>query len=226
MRRVKEKFRSGFTLIELSITTVVYVVLALTVGVLFLSGGRAWQRTYASANRRIDEDAMAISMAFGAVGRKSNRLSYILYELSGSTLTPALPQTSDSQEVVWGDAVEFRYWDVPLDEGDSYGLLDVTKIATSYAVFYLDGDRLKVDYGPYPPGAAPDGGGAINTAGVVTQVLAENVSTEAGRGAFSHTTLNGVGQGSVRVNVVVSDPSDGKTIKVMTATLLRNLWPR
>jgi len=33
--------------------------------------------------------------------------------------------------------------------------MDVTKTATAYALFYLDGEKLKVDYGPYPPGAAP-----------------------------------------------------------------------
>jgi hypothetical protein len=55
--------------------------------------------------------------------------------------------------VVSGDAVEFRYWDVDLDASDSHDLMDVTKTATAYALFYLDGDRLKVDSDPYPPGA-------------------------------------------------------------------------
>jgi len=210
----------------MSVTTAVYAILALTVGVLFLSGNRSWQRTYASANRPSEDGVTAISTAFGAVGRKSNRLSYILYEYDGNVLTPALPTSSTGQEVVWGNAVEFRFWDVPLDDTDSYNLLDVTKIATAYALFYLDNDQLQVDYGPYPPGAAPEGGGARNTSGVKTQVLAENVSTETGVGVFSHTTISGVGQGTVRINVIVSDPSDGKTIKLMTATLLRNLWPR
>ena len=141
-------------------------------------------------------------------------------------LAPALPTISTGQEVVWGNAVEFRFWDVPLDNADSYNLLDVTKTGTAYALFYVDEDRLKVDYGPYPPGAAPEGGGARNTSGVKTQVLAENVSTETGVGAFSHTTISGAGQRTVRINVIVSDPSDGRTIKLMTATLLRNLWPR
>ena len=81
----------------------------------------------------------------------------------------------------------------------------------------------------YPPGAVPDGGGSRNTSGVTTKLLlAENVSTnkDSKVGAFSHTTLNGVGQGSVRINVILTDPEDNESINVMTATLMRNIWPR
>jgi len=220
------RFCSGFTLVELSITIVIFLILTLVVGVLLVSGNRAWLQTLASANKQGKQDAMAASIAFGSMGRKSNRLSYTVYEVSGNNLTPAKPKTKNPTEVVWGDAVEFRYWDVPLDKTDSYGVVDVEKLATAYALFYLDGDELKVDYGPYPPGAAPAGGGARNTAGVTTTVLAENVSTETEKGAFGHTTLNGMGQGAVRIDVTLTDPADEQTLKVMTATLMRNIWPR
>jgi prepilin-type N-terminal cleavage/methylation domain-containing protein len=220
------RFCSGFTLVELSITTVIFLILILVVGVVLVSGNRAWLQTFASANKQTKQDAMAASIAFGSMGRKSNRLSYIVYKMNGDSLIPAKPKTADPQEVVWGDAVEFRYWDVPLDKTDSHKIVDVDKPATAYALFYIDGDELKVDYGPYPPGAAPAGGGARNTAGVTTRVLAENVSTETGKAAFSHTTLNGMGQGAVRINVTLTDPADEQTLKVMTATLMRNLWPR
>jgi hypothetical protein len=125
--------------------------------------------------------------------------------------------------------VEFRYWDVELDKADSHGLLDATKTATAYAFFYLDDGQLKVDYGPYPPGAVPDGGGSKNSSGIITKVLlAENVSTDkdSGVGAFSHTTVGGTGQGSVRINIVLTDPEDNESIRVATATLMRNIWPR
>ncbi|MHC4582055.1 MAG: hypothetical protein ACYS14_11410, partial [Planctomycetota bacterium] len=85
------------------------------------------------------------------------------------------------------------------------------------------------DYGPYPPGAVPEGGGSKNTSDVVTEVLlAENVSTDPNSivDAFSHTTMDGVGQGSVRMNVILTDPEDNEEISVMTATLMRNVWPR
>jgi hypothetical protein len=85
---------------------------------------------------------------------------------------------------------------------------------------------LKVDYGPYPPGAVPAGGGAKNTTGVTTVVLAENVDTNGAISPFSHNTVANAGQGSVRLNVILTDSSSGETTKVMTTALLRNVWPR
>jgi len=64
---------------------------------------------------------------------------------------------------------------------------------------------------------------------VTTEVLlAEHVSVDkdSTAGAFSHTTVGGTGQGSVRINIVLTDPTDNETIRVMTATLMRNIWPR
>lgn len=229
MRNRKYEFRSGLTLIELVIAMTINLMAVLAVGALLVGGTRAWQHTYNSANKKLKQDALATTIAFGSVGRKANRLGYTIYKRDGDTFIPAVPQTSDPQEVVSGDAVEFRYWDVGLDKTDSYDLMDVTKIATAYAFFYLDGDQLKVDYGPYPPGAVPAGGGGRNTSGVITEVLlAEHVSIDkdSGIGAFSHTTIGGTGQGSVRINIILTDPEDNESINVMTATLMRNIWPR
>jgi len=220
--------RRGVTLIETIIGSIVSVIVILSVGVLVVGGNRAWQKTYNSANKKMRLDADAITIAFGSMGRRANRLNYFIYNLNGGIFTPALPQTAN-EEVVSGDAVEFRYWDVELDETDSQGLIDVEKWATAYALFYLDGDELKVDYGPYPPGAVPTGGGARNTAGVRTVVLAENVSTDPDSDAaspFSHTTISKEGQASVRINIILTDPTDGETINVKTSTFLRNVWPR
>jgi len=225
MQDTKHKFRCGFTLTELIVVIMISSVIVLAVGSLLVAGNRAWLNTYEYANKDIRQDALVVTIGFGSIGRKSNRLNYALYEINGDTFKPALPKTADPQEVVYGDAVEFRFWDVPLDETDSQGLMDVTKEATAYALFYLDGSTLKVDYGPYPPGAVPDGGGAKNNP-VSSTVLAENVSAGDENGAFSHTTLNGMGQGSVRINIILTDPEDGEVIRVMTATLMRNIWPR
>lgn len=220
--------RRGVTLIETIIGSIVSVIVILSVGVLVVGGNRAWQSTYNSANKKIKLDADAITIAFGSMGRRANRRNYFIYELNGGVFTPALPQTAN-EVVVSGDAVEFRYWDVELDKTDSQGLIDVGKLATAYALFYLDGDELKVDYGPYLPGAVPTGGGARNTSGVRTVVLAENVSTDPdpdAAGPFSHTTISKEGQASVRINIILTDPTDGETINVKTSTLLRNVWPR
>jgi len=210
----------------MSISTVASGIIMLAMGVLFVSGNRAWQKTYAAANSATKQDAMAVSLVFGSIGRRANRLDYMLYTMSGDTLRLALPETSDPEEVVWADAVEFRYWDVPFDDLDSYGLVDVAKTATAYALFYIEDGRLKVDYGPYPPGAAAPGGGKRNTNGVRTQILAENVSPTNESGAFSHTTINSIGQGSVKIDITLSDSITSEAINVSTATLMRNIWPR
>lgn len=227
MRYKGRRFGCAFTVLELCVSTAVSLVLVLTVAALLVGGNRAWQRTYDSASSKVKQDALDTMIAFGSIGRMSNRSNCAIYDMSGDTLTPALPKTTQPQEVVFGDAVEFRYWDVPLDTTDSYDLMDVRKKATAYALFYLDGDKLKVDYGPYPPGAAPDGGGSRNRSGVTTRVLAENASVSEGAGgAFSRTTLNKIGQGSVRISVTLTGPVDKETISVITATLMRNTWPR
>jgi Tfp pilus assembly protein PilV len=229
MRNRRYKFRSGLTLIELIIAMTINLMVVLAIGALLVGGNRAWQHSYNSANKKLKQDALATTMAFGSMGRKANRLNYTIYKGDGSNFIPALPQTKDPQEVVSGDAVEFRYWDVELDKADSYNLMDVNKTATAYAFFYIDGDQLKVDYGSYPPGAVPEGGGTKNASSVTTEVLlAEHVSVDkdSTAGAFSHTTVGGTGQGSVRINIVLTDPTDNETIKVMTATLMRNIWPR
>jgi hypothetical protein len=160
---------------------------------------------------------------FGSVGRKSNRLAYTLYNYASGSYAPAEPQTGNPEEVVYGDAVQFRYWDV--SQPDS-SLLDVTNYGTHYAFFYMDGDELKVDYGTVPPGAVPEGGGARNTSGITTVLLAENAAADP-NGLFNHTTVGGVGQGSVRISLTLEDENDpNETLRVLTATLTRNVWPR
>jgi hypothetical protein len=226
IRDMGHRFHSGVILTELIVTMIISLVLMSAVGALLVSSNWTWLQTYNSAHKKIKQDAQAVTVAFGVMGRRANRLGYTIYNVNGGIFTPAVPQGTGPEEIVYGDAVEFRFWDVELDEDDSYGLMDVTKIATAYALFYLEGEQLKVDYGPYPPGAVPAGGGKRNTSDITTTILAENVSTDDGIGAFSHTTLNGVGQGSVRINITLTDPEDDESIKVITATLMRNIWPR
>jgi prepilin-type N-terminal cleavage/methylation domain-containing protein len=217
--------RRGLTMMELMIAMTISTVLILVVGVLLAAGQRCWSQTYDLVNQQIKQDALATTATFGSVGRKANRTDYFLYAANDGAFSPVEPQTSD-REVVYGDAVEFRYWDVELDETDSHQLMDVTKRATAYAFFYLDDDKLKVDYGPYPPGAVPAGGGSRNTTGVTTTILAENVTPDPNTGAFSHTTISRIGQGCVRINITLTDPVDGDSVTVKTATLMRNIWPR
>lgn len=216
----------GIVMVELLVSSIVAVILVFTVGLLLNGSSRAWLQTYQSIHGSTNESAQAAVTAFGSVGRRANRACYFLYRINQGVFTPALPEAGHPDSVVCGAAVEFRYWDVPLDASDSHDLMDPAKLATAYALFYLDGHRLKVDYGPYPPGAVPAGGGAKNTTGVTTVVLAENVDTNGAISPFSHNTVANAGQGSVRLNVILTDSASGKTTKVMTTALLRNVWPR
>lgn len=219
----KRQFATGFTMVELMITMVISSILAMAIGTLLIGGQRSWEKTYRQANSKIKGDAQAIMAAFGSVGRKSNRLGYTLYHDNGSSYVKAVPQTSQTEEVVFGDAVEFRYWSASVPGS---GLLDVTNTGTDYAFFYIDGDSLKVDYGTNPPGAVPGGSGVRNSSNTTTMVLSESVIPDP-NGAFNHTTINTVGQGSVRINITLEDEDDPtKTIQVLTSTLLRNIWPR
>lgn len=216
-------FRFGLTLVELLITMLVSSVMVLAVGILLVGGQRSWQRTYNQANSKMRQDSQAVMYAWGSVGRKSNRLGYAVYKKSGSSYSVSPPLTSGPEEVVYGDAVEFRYWSASAPD---VSLLDVTNTGTDYAFFYIDGDKLKVDYGTCPPGAVPGGSGARNTSDITTTVLAQNMVPDP-NGAFSHTVVGGVGQGCVRINVVLEDEDgSGEQLRVLTATLARNIWPR
>jgi hypothetical protein len=227
---------TGFTLIELAVTTLISLILVLAVGIVVVGGQRAWQCTYNTANKKIKQDAETVMITFGNVGRKSNQPKCAfsggespLYHVSSSNFTPAVPAGLDP--VVFGDAVEFRYWDVGLDTTDSHRLMDNAKRATAYALFYIehnytkDVNELKVDYGPYPPGAVSSKG--VKNTPDRTEVLAGYPSnvTPGTKGAFSYTTSGGVGEGSIRINITITDPVDKESIKVMTATLMRTEWP-
>ncbi len=216
----------GLTLVELVISSAVTLVLVFAIGILIDGGNRAWLRTYDTVHSQENEDAVAVMTAFGSIGRRSNRTNYVLYQSDGGLFTPVAPDPARNEQVLSGNAVEFRYWDVPLNPSDTHGIMDSEITATAYALFYLDAGQLKVDYGPYPPGAVPSGGGRRNTSGVTTQVLADNISPCADIGPFSHTVSSGTGQGCVRLKLVLTDPDSGEKTTVMSAALMRNIWPR
>ncbi|MBN1795550.1 MAG: prepilin-type N-terminal cleavage/methylation domain-containing protein [Sedimentisphaerales bacterium] len=223
MGLINKKISAGFTLVELLVTMLISSILLLVVGVLLIGGQRSWEKIYGDANSEMRQGSHAIMAAFGSIGRRSNRLNYTLYKQADYSYIPSEPETSNSEEIVYGDAVEFRYWSASAPDAS---LLDVTNTGTDYAFFYIEDGEMKVDYGSYPPGAVPGGSGSKNTADITTTVLAENVVPYED-GAFNHTTISGVGQGSVRINVTLEDEDDPeKSVKVITATLMRNIWPR
>lgn len=192
-------------------------MIIVTAGMLIQSGYRSWNRSFKNANCESRLGGLGAMTALGAIGRKSNRVEYYVYNVSGTTFTQALPVT-DPEEVVLGDAVELRYWNGTLQAG----FMDPTKTATSYALFYLDDGQLKVDYGDYPPGAINVGGHRNSANSTVT--LASNVTYL----RFSHTTRNlaGDGKGCVRMKLIIRDPDTGDFKTYIAASMLRNVWPQ
>jgi hypothetical protein len=211
--------RTGFSLIELVMTIITALIVMLAVAMLVYSGQRSWAQIYARANSESQVGSMNAMVALGAFGRKSNKMNYSLYELVANRYVKVLP-VSQPEEVVVGDAVEFRYWDTPLSDD----LVDNEKTATAYAFFYLDNGNLKIDYGPYPPGAIDGAGYRISGGAVTTVTLVHNITGV----EFSHTTKNmaGDGKGCVRMKLTVTDPDTGASKVILAATLMRNTWPQ
>jgi hypothetical protein len=198
-------------------------IVMLTAALLVNSGYRGWNQTFNNANRESRLGALDTMIALGAVGRKSNKMDYRLYRVDGSTYTRVVPSGSP-EEVVTGQAIEFRYWDTELDAA----IMTPDVNATAYALFYLDGRNLKVDYGPYDPPGEP---GGVNASGnrttgtnIKTITMAENVTSV----EFSHTTRDsaGDGKGCVRMKLVITDPTDNSVKTTLAATLMRNVWPQ
>ena len=217
MPHAGKKIRVGMTLPELMVAMVISMIPMLVVGGLLASGQRSWNQAYNSAHKKIKTDATAANIAFSSIARKSNRANYIIYEHNGSTFTPAVPPVN--QTSAKGQAVEFRYWNnnVPTN-----AILDTSNQGTHYALFYVAGEKLKINYGQVDP----SGVGAVNGSTLQmpdsTVVIAENVTAV----EFNHETTNGVGRGSVRGRITIPDNADGVELNIMLASLLRNIWPR
>ena len=219
-------FRSGFTLIELMITAAISFILVLVVGVLLVGGQRFWLQTYNDSQKQIKQDAQAIMIKFGSMGRRSNRISsgvrqgYKIYTNYGSATAP----TNSSTLIATGNAAEFGYWNYDWDAAgfNPADVMDKNKPATDYVEFYLTGSTFKAEYGVY------DYSHSGQKVPARTEILAQNASAgTAGMGVFSHTTdISGNGNGCVRISLQLTDPKDGEFITVKTATLLRVVWPR
>ena len=221
MNKIYKKFSAGLTLVELIIAVVASIIVLFSVGILLVSGHRGWNYAFNYANGPIQVNAMETMITFGSMGRRSNKSDYKLYQLSGDAYIPAVPTGPDPEEVVFGDAVEFRYWDADLNDG----FMDTDITGNTYMLFYVEEGKLMVDRGRYNP---PDDPGGVDSSGnkldgLSTRVLAENVEFA----EFSHTTENfaGDGKGCVRLNLRLYDEEEDQGITVKTATLLRNVWP-
>ncbi len=216
---IQNQRADGLTLIELVMAIAAVSIVMLTAALLAQSGYRGWNKAFNDANCETRLGALDVMTALGAIGRKSNKINYRLYTVNSGVYQTAVPSASPD-EIVTGQAVEFRYWDTELDAD----IMDPDISATAYALFYLDGDRFKVDYGPYPPGGVDGTLHRITSSDVITVTLAKEIySVE-----FSHNAKNmsGDGRGCIRMKLVSIDPSDNSVKTTLAATLMRNVWPQ
>jgi prepilin-type N-terminal cleavage/methylation domain-containing protein len=216
--KARSRRLAGFTLIEMIIAMAASLIVFLAVGILTSSGQRSWTKTYNSNNSDLQVGTISATAALGAFGRKANKTDYRLYKLVGGKYERVVPET-DPEEVVVGDAVEFRYWNTELNAD----IMNSNKTATAYVLFYIDNGNLKTDYGPFPPGSINETGHRITGNGVATVTLIRNVTAV----EFSHTTQNmaGDGKGCIRMKLTATDPITGNPKVILAATLMRNTWP-
>jgi hypothetical protein len=215
--------KNGFTLIEVIIAMVSGLMVMLTVAMLVQSGHTSWNKSYKAANCDSRLDSLSSITAFSSYGRKSNKKDYYVYSISGSTFTRLTPNT-DPEEILTGQAVEFRFWSTDLADG----MLSPTSTADCYALFYIDDDQLKLDisnpaHGGAGPPAIDAGGHRASGAGLTTVTLANHVTSV----EFSHTTrdMAGDGKGCVRMKLIINDPADNQSKTFLAATYIRNVWP-
>jgi prepilin-type N-terminal cleavage/methylation domain-containing protein len=211
--------RHGFTLIELVIAVAASTVILLISGVLLESGQKSWERAFRYANSKTQLDALTATITFGQLGRQSNKLDYKLYNLNGSRFMSVIPPAAPGQ-IAEGEAVEFHYW---ADEELNSDIMDTSITGNTYALFYLDDNKLMLNTGPYPPGGVDAVGYLSSGPEVISSAIAENVISL----KFSHTTRNleGKGRGCVRLEMTLRDPDDHSLTTVTAATLMRNVWP-
>ena len=219
MKHTEIKLKAGLTLIELVTACVICSIIFLVTAALLVAGQRDWLGTFNKANKGVEIDALETMITFGTMGRKSNKVDYYVYKFDKGKFVRVTPPTQNPIQSVTGDAVEFRYWDTELNAE----IMDTSKPATAYVLFYREDDKLMMDKGSNPPGGVNTSGNRITGGNVETAVLAEHI-TEL---QFSHTTRNvqGDGDGSIRMSVRFTDPNTNSDMTLKMATLMRNVWP-
>lgn len=206
----RRRVRKGLTLIELAVTCAISVIPVAAIGVMFVGGQRDWERTYQRANRITEIEGHGATAIFGQMGRLSYSEYCQLFSAGGGA--PAVSVAPGGGIFESGQVVVFRYWDqgaVSLDQSGP-GNVGSSRLPNRYARFYHDTQEntLVVELGLYPG----------NERDITPHILAENVTSV----RFGRTEVNNSKQGCVRMEMTLTDPSDGRKSVVMATTLLRN----
>lgn len=217
--------QTGFTLIELLIVILIAAIPIVAVGILLSGASRGWQKIYNETNGPIRQDAAAVMVSLQTFGRQANILNYQIYTINSGAYGIATAPVG--QTIASGRAVEFRYWKTLFDPANpGINELNVDNAGTDYALYYLDKNELKVDFGKVAGGIGGVSSGSRQTGNIMsTQTLAQNVDLVKTSRLFSHTVVAGQGNGCVNTDLTLTN-TEGVTIEIMFATMLRSAWPR
>jgi len=220
-----KRFSRGFTLIELLIVVAIIAIPLLAVGILLSGSSRVWRKIYEDTNSPIRQDATAVMVSLQNFGRQSNIVNYQVYKIENGAFLTAVPPFG--QSVATGNAVEFRYWEETFNPSNpDADTLEVANTGTNYALYYLDGKELKVDFGSVVNGVGGVSDNSRQTANIIsTQTLARDVDLSKTSRLFSHTVVGGKGNGCVNTNLTLTN-TQGINIEIKFATMLRSAWPR
>ena len=217
--------QSGLTLIELVVAIAICVIPILGAGVLLAGSSRTWQQIYDDAHSPARQDAFAIMASIQRIGRQANVLNYNVYRIHGNAFLKATP--SQGQIIAAGQAVEFRYWQENFDPQNADSeVLELDNTGTHYALYYLDGQQLRVDFGEVVSGIGGVHNNQRNTSNIIeSRVLSEHVDIGRNINIFNHIMTAGQGSGCVNTDITLTD-DDGVTVNVKFSTLIRSAWPR
>jgi prepilin-type N-terminal cleavage/methylation domain-containing protein len=223
--RTPYRTRTGFTLIELSIAIAICAIPIVAVTMLLSGSSRSWKTIYDDANSKIRLDSLAVMTSLQHTGRQANLVNYTVYKINNSSFTVAAPLSGE--DVAEGQAVEFRYWLSTFDPANPPpDVFEYSNTGDGYALYYLDGDELRLDRGRVVNGIGGIKNGSRQTANIdSSQLLAENVDTSQSPVIFSHIMSGGQGSGCINTNLTLTD-DENQTIEIKFATLLREAWPR
>ena len=217
--------RAGFTLIEMAIVVAIAAIPLFAVGVLLSGSSRSWQRIYNDSRSEARLDAYAAMTSLQQIGRQANLVNYTVYRITGASFIKATPPSGIN--IATGQAVEFRYWQDAFNPANpDVKTIEESNTGTHYALYYLDGKELKVDFGQVVNGVGGVQNNARQTAAVTrTQILSKNVDLSKNINIFNHTMVGGQGGGCLNTDLSLTD-DQGISVNIKFSTLIRSAWPR